>query len=124
MRSNDAWLGFPYDVFTFTTIQKILANCLGLRAGRYVHLVGSFHIYVSDLPKLDRYQTVEHPPEVAFTWPEQPSTWEECATSLQALAFFEERLTGYDTLNKVPNAWQPAFAEFSRHRAWRNAHAV
>ena len=45
MRSNDAWLGFPYDVFTFTMIQKYVAAILELPVGRYHHLVGSLHLY-------------------------------------------------------------------------------
>lgn len=51
MRSNDVWLGFPYDVFQFTLLQKTVANCLGLRAGTYVHNVGSMHLYESDVDK-------------------------------------------------------------------------
>lgn len=45
MRSNDAWLGFPYDVFNFTQIQRELAVHLGVEPGPYVHQVGSFHLY-------------------------------------------------------------------------------
>jgi thymidylate synthase len=45
MRSNDAWLGLPYDVFTFTQFQRMLASELGCELGRYVHHVGSLHLY-------------------------------------------------------------------------------
>lgn len=45
MRSNDAWLGFPYDVFTFTAIQEMLALSVGLKVGKYYHNVGSMHLY-------------------------------------------------------------------------------
>lgn len=45
MRSNDAWLGLPYDVFQFTQLQWSIANALGLVAGTYRHVVGSLHIY-------------------------------------------------------------------------------
>lgn len=51
MRSNDAWLGFPYDVFCFTTLQKLVANELGLQPGWYKHQVGSMHLYDRDIPK-------------------------------------------------------------------------
>lgn len=49
MRSNDVWLGFPYDVFQFTLLQKTIANCLGIEAGMYIHLVGSLHLYEKDV---------------------------------------------------------------------------
>jgi thymidylate synthase len=45
MRSNDAYLGFPYDVFNFTQIQRGVALELGVEAGRYHHSVGSLHLY-------------------------------------------------------------------------------
>lgn len=45
MRSNDAWLGFPYDVFVNTCVQRLFAGTLGLRTGYYQHQVGSMHIY-------------------------------------------------------------------------------
>jgi thymidylate synthase len=48
MRSNDAWLGFPYDIVQFTTLQKTVAKYLKLPAGRYTHMVNSFHLYERD----------------------------------------------------------------------------
>ncbi len=45
MRSNDAWLGFPYDVFVNTTIQRLVAMELGVHVGTYTHQVGSMHLY-------------------------------------------------------------------------------
>lgn len=45
MRSNDVWLGFPYDLFNFTQIQRYLAAWLGVGVGTYVHTVGSMHLY-------------------------------------------------------------------------------
>jgi len=48
MRSNDAWLGLPYDIFNFTQIQRTLACELGVIPGFYVHHVGSLHLYERD----------------------------------------------------------------------------
>lgn len=45
MRSNDAWLGLPYDVFNFTMIQAYVASFFGLELGWYHHHVGSLHLY-------------------------------------------------------------------------------
>lgn len=52
MRSNDLWLGLPYDVWCFTSIQKIVAWMLGIKTGIYVHNVGSMHLYKKDLDKI------------------------------------------------------------------------
>ena len=51
MRSNDLWLGFPYDVFQFTCIQIRMAMELGLDIGSYTHIAGSLHIYERDFEK-------------------------------------------------------------------------
>ncbi len=48
MRSNDLWLGFPYDVHTFTTIQKAIAEDLSVGYGTYTHIAGSLHLYEDD----------------------------------------------------------------------------
>lgn len=45
MRSNDAWLGLPHDVFCFTMLQEMIATSLGLPLGKYTHFVGSLHLY-------------------------------------------------------------------------------
>jgi thymidylate synthase len=45
MRSNDVWLGFPYDIFQFTQLQLTLATLLGLDVGTYTHTAWSLHIY-------------------------------------------------------------------------------
>lgn len=48
MRSNDLWLGLPYDFYNFTMIQNMMAYTLGLKIGRYSHLAGSLHLYESN----------------------------------------------------------------------------
>ena len=45
MRSNDAFLGLPHDIFCFSMIQEIIAISLGVELGDYHHMVGSLHIY-------------------------------------------------------------------------------
>ncbi len=45
MRSNDAFVGLPHDVFTFTMLQEIVARALGCEPGAYSHFAGSLHVY-------------------------------------------------------------------------------
>lgn len=45
MRSNDIWMGFPYDVFIFTCYQIRMAMELGVDLGTYTHIAGSLHLY-------------------------------------------------------------------------------
>ena len=45
MRSNDIYLGFPYDVAFFTELQKYIADRLNIKCGTYTHFVVSMHLY-------------------------------------------------------------------------------
>jgi thymidylate synthase len=45
MRSNDIWLGLPYDMAFFTVLLQIVANEIGMYVGRYYHTVGDLHLY-------------------------------------------------------------------------------
>ena len=56
MRSNDAWLGLPHDIFCFTMIQELVARSLGVELGDYKHFAGSLHLYTGDVEKAARFQ--------------------------------------------------------------------
>lgn len=49
MRSNDAYIGLPHDVFCFTMLQEIVARTLSVELGIYKHAVGSLHLYDRNL---------------------------------------------------------------------------
>lgn len=60
MRSNDFWLGFPYDTFSFMAMQTKMAMELSqirylddpILPGTYTHNAASLHLYKRDLTKL------------------------------------------------------------------------
>ena len=54
MRSNDAFLGLPHDVFTFTMLQEIIAREIGVEMGHYKNAVGSLHLYERHRKKAER----------------------------------------------------------------------
>lgn len=45
MRSNDAYLGLPHDIFVFTMLQEMMACALDVDVGFYQHMVGNLHLY-------------------------------------------------------------------------------
>ncbi len=55
MRSNDAHLGLPHDIFAFTFLQELVARSVEVPVGRYVHVVGSFHLYEKDLGAAEQF---------------------------------------------------------------------
>jgi hypothetical protein len=72
MRSNDVWVGFPNDVFAFTTIQGAIACELGIKPGHYIHNVGSLHLYAKDTDKarnaFDTQFKFDKTDEPEFAW--------------------------------------------------------
>lgn len=55
MRSNDIWLGIPYDMAFFTVLLQIVCTATGLSCGSYFHTVGDLHLYERhwDKPVID-----------------------------------------------------------------------
>lgn len=51
MRSNDVWLGVPYDFGMFTMAQRTLAASLGVSVGSYTHTAVNLHLYERDVEK-------------------------------------------------------------------------
>lgn len=52
MRSNDAFMGLPYNFVQFTSLQEILAGWLGKAVGTYTHYSDSLHVYEKDFKYL------------------------------------------------------------------------
>lgn len=55
MRSNDAYIGLPHDIFAFTMLQEIIARSLSVELGDYYHAVGSLHLYQGSKQKAMEY---------------------------------------------------------------------
>ncbi|MDE0069120.1 MAG: thymidylate synthase [Caldilineaceae bacterium] len=48
IRSNDLYLGVPYDFVHFTSLQEVMAGWLGIDCGAYHQVSDSLHIYARD----------------------------------------------------------------------------
>lgn len=72
MRSNDAYLGFPHDVFCFTMMQELIARSLGVKVGHYHHFATSLHLYEKDKGSIAKYlgEGFQNP---VFAMPKMPS---------------------------------------------------
>jgi thymidylate synthase len=84
MRSNDVWLGMPYDVWVNCQVLRIMAAALNVSVGDYAHHVhGSCHLYERDADKAARClddaselvssARLEHPDTPEYT------VWQEIA---------------------------------------------
>ena len=80
MRSNDIVWGTPYDVFMFTTIQKVFANTLGIPIGKYYHTATSLHMYERDFEKCREY--IGHCEPIEYKIESKFGSWSDCADKL------------------------------------------
>ena len=72
MRSNDAFLGMPHDIFAFTMLQEVIARTVDLEIGTYKHAVGSLHLYERNTEKAKQYLKEGWQPTTA-PMPEMPT---------------------------------------------------
>jgi thymidylate synthase len=71
MRSQDAWIGLPYDVFAATVLHELIAGWLEVKAGDYHHHVDSLHVYQRDMQQADMVlpaPTATEMPPLAVPW--------------------------------------------------------
>lgn len=104
MRSNDAYLGLPHDVFCFTMLQELVARALSLELGEYIHSVGSLHLYEANFDSARQYLAEGWHEKVAM--PSMPDGDQMPNASLLVKA--EERIragAGEEVLVGLPSYW-------------------
>lgn len=101
MRSNDIWLGLPYDMAFFTYLLQVVSAKTDIPVGLYYHTVGDLHIYEKHLGK-----------DVGFTTDEEL----EGKTWYGVLDEPEELL---DALECVPDGMCPYIEGTGLEELWR-----
>jgi thymidylate synthase len=106
MRSQSAVMVLPYDVFTFSFLQEVLAVELGLRVGQYFHNSGSFHYYLDEEPLVQKL-LIEPPPEngpvpTPPVMPAEPSPFAAVALVLQYEARARDAMAAGQPAASVP----------------------
>lgn len=100
IRSEDLWLGMPYDIFVNTCIQRLIANSLGIEPGSYTHQVGSLHVYESSLRKVHEALDAKCGTLFMHEWNLRPFDLEaetSVAVTLESLARNQHHIY-YDTM--------------------------
>lgn len=108
MRSQDLWLGFPYDVFFATLLQELTAGWLGVELGEYHHHVDSLHLYAK------HEQAAAGLPDTAEPSPQMPAIgveWDHLSGLLS------EVIGGRAPL-KAEAVWTTFAAMMASYRAW------
>lgn len=95
MRSNDAYLGLPHDVFAFTMIQEIVARSLNCEIGEYKHYVSSLHLYEKNFEDATSY--INSGFQQVIEMPEMPegNPWPSITTLLDS----EQKIRNGEDIN-------------------------
>lgn len=106
MRSNDAFLGLPHDIFAFTMLQEIMARSLGVELGAYSHVVGSLHLYEKDFESAQRYlrEGLQSSIHTMLAMPTD-DPWPSIANLLRAERSIREATIGERTTDNLPAYW-------------------
>lgn len=115
MRSNDAFLGLPHDIFSFTMLQEIAARELGVGLGCYLHSVASLHLYDDSEKIASRSKALEYVDEGLhdfFPMPPMPAgnPWHAIRQVLEA----EERIRNGDHKFEVCGAMDAYWSDIVR----------
>lgn len=88
MRSNDIFLGFPYDIFNFTMWQEYVSCKLNIDIGTYTHIANSLHFYEKYREKIIKASIVEEVKENEM----EKMPKEDLETQLSLLYKIEEKI--------------------------------
>ncbi len=127
LRSNDLFLGVPYNFVQFTSLQEILAGWLKLEAGTYVQFSDSLHVYDRDLVRLAKSrstETAKNTDSLALPKCESDEVFADLEADMMVL--MRESLTQVELEKIASRARPPAFRNFSfvvtayaaRKRGW------
>jgi thymidylate synthase len=125
MRSNDAFVGLPHDVFTFTMLQELIARSLGCEPGGYSHFASSLHLYDRNAAKAQKYLDEGWQGTIGAAMPPMPvgDPWASVAVWLAA----EQAIrTGSPVTNDVAALdpyWQDLVRLLQVYRCSRDDHA-
>lgn len=105
MRSNDAFLGLPHDVFAFTMLQELLARSIGVEVGGYKHVAGSLHLYEEHEGAAQQYLREGIQARIGVAMPAMPSgdPW----PSIQVLLETEARIRTGEAIDETTWTVEP-----------------
>ena len=69
MRSNDVYLGLPYDLYQFITMQAAIAAHFDIEIGEYTHTAGSMHLYKQHYDQDEHWRNLDTQQKPAVLYP-------------------------------------------------------
>ena len=89
IRSNDVFLGVPYNFVQFTSLQEIVAGWLGIECGSYNQISDSLHVYEKDMASVinavDATARFINHDSLALTWDESDFVFRELEQRIERM---------------------------------------
>ncbi|MFO1301591.1 MAG: thymidylate synthase [Burkholderiaceae bacterium] len=128
MRSNDAYLGLPHDIFSFTLLQEMIARTIGAELGEYKHCAGSLHLYQKHFEAAEQYlwegwQDPIHMPAMPVGDPHDGIEWLRGVEESARLKRGEDLDAAIRTA-KVDDYWKDLGRLLLSYRASRDSNAT
>jgi thymidylate synthase len=129
IRSNDVFLGLPYNFVQFTSLQEIMAGWLGLEIGEYHQVSDSLHLYDHDRTtmKISNNSIVHNTDILALPKSEFDSIITRMYSNMQRLTdtvLTEEEIIGMSNLLELPDGYRNMMlligADVARRRNWHS----
>lgn len=128
MRSNDLYRGTPYNFVQFTTLQEVMAGCIGVDVGSYVQISDSLHLYEKNLSEIsvaNQMPQEKNTDRLGLQWADFKSVLAIVASAideLRAVSLVRNRLVHLVTDIDLPVAWRNLLlivaADAARRRGW------
>ena len=119
MRSNDAFLGLPHDVFSFTMLQELIARSVDMEVGEYKHCAGSLHLYKKDVERATRYLDEGYQSKIAMPPMPVGDPW----ASIRQIQQHESSLREFGVAKPqpmLPQYWQELAYLLDAYRAYKD----
>jgi thymidylate synthase len=111
MRSNDVWLGLPYDLVQFIALQAAVARALDLPLGWYSHSVGSMHLYAEHFTRAAELQPV------TYLMRQPRSLWS--GNTIGDISSLARRILMHDDLLDLPDRGATPFERWLHDSTWK-----
>jgi thymidylate synthase len=124
-RSNDIFLGLPYNFVQFTYLQEVIAGWIGVPPGVYTHLSDSLHLYERDLVRVRHARSNDVRPSddiVSLPRAHSERLWLELARRTELLAKGAQSPQAHVSVcrwDDAPQSFQNMLHVLGAEAAWR-----
>lgn len=124
MRSNDIFLGLPYNLIQFTSLQEIISGWLGVGIGTYNHYSDSLHLYVDKTALIREYNyAIENTDLLSIPYEDFEMISRKIKSNMELLTFEKEmttkQLMNVATLNSEFEAYNNIMYLIAAYPIWQ-----